>query len=103
MKIINLQPEITTLTKQGENVYTLDWGIIKKGSESNRQLTVEDFQKQRSVVKTSCGGCTKAKIVSPNTLNINYDTNLLGRILKNVYIFDGEEKVTIKMIGKIEN
>ena len=102
MKITNPQPLMTTLKQQEENVYTLDWGTIKKGSESNRQLTVEDYQSKNLVTKASCG-CTKPKMIKPNMLNIKYNTNLLGRILKSVYIFDDEEKVTIKMIGKIEN
>ena len=100
MKITNLQPQLTSLTKQDENNYTLDWGTIKKGSDRNRQLQLDSMQSQNATARTSCGGCTSAKITD-NVLNINYNTNLLGRILKYVYIYDAEEKTTIKLIGNI--
>jgi len=100
MEIINLN-DSTTLTKQSETDYTLDWGTVKKGSDRNRQLKLEDLKSNNITIRTSCGGCTKATIIKDNILNINYNTNLLGRILKSVYIFDNGEKTTIKLNGKV--
>lgn len=99
MKISNLKPENSTLTKTEENFYELDYGTIKKGADPNQRLSIEET-KGKLKTKVSCGGCTRAKLTD-NILSIWYNTNLLGRVNKFVYIFEGDKKTTIKLTGKI--
>lgn len=99
MKISNLKPEKSTLTKTEDNFYELDYGTIKKGADPEQRLSIEETEGKLKT-KVSCGGCTKAK-VTYNILAIWYNTNLLGRINKFVYLFEDDKKTTIKLTGKI--
>lgn len=100
MKITNLKPEMSTLTKTDALNYTLDYGTIPHKSDPNLKLEITEFE-QKPKVKVSCGGCTTARL-SENILNITYDTSLLGRINKYVYLFEGETKTTIKLTGRVQ-
>jgi|AntRauTorckE6833_2_1112554.scaffolds.fasta_scaffold11025_2 hypothetical protein len=100
MKLENLKPEMSTLTKIDNLNYNLDFGDIKHKSDPDLKLKFETDSEDIKV-KTSCGGCTKAW-VKDNMIFINYNTSLLGRILKHVYIFEGENKIDIKLTGKIK-
>lgn len=100
MKISNLKPENSTLTKTEENFYELDYGTIKKGADPHQKLSLEEVEGALKA-KVSCGGCTKAKVVD-NILTVWYNTNLLGRINKFVYLFEGDKKTTIKLKGNIQ-
>lgn len=99
MKISNITPEIAELNKVTENSYTLDYGIIKKGTSTHITLQLEDYTKELKA-KVSCGGCTKAKIEN-NQLKIWYNSSLYGRINKYVYLFEGHTKTDIKLTGNI--
>lgn len=99
MTFKNLKPEMATLTKVDDVTYRLDYGDIKYGSDSDLKLEIET-EAQKLSVKVSCGGCTKASI-KDNVLHINYDTKLLGRILKHVYLFEDDKKIDIRLIGKV--
>ena len=112
MKITNLNQEVAELIEQSDGTFELAFGEISKGSPSQLKLQV-DSEKGFAELKSSvsCGGCTKAshKKLSQNLYNvsISYDTNLLGRINKFVYIYyilKGEkesQKKIIKLTGKI--
>lgn len=99
MKITNLKTENSTLIKVEDNSYELNYGTIKKGADPNQKLSVEEIEGKLKT-KVSCGGCTKAKLTD-NILSIWYNTNLLGRINKFVYLFENDKKTTIKLTGKI--
>lgn len=99
MKITNLKPEMSTLEKVDNLNYNLDYGVIKKGSDPNLKIYLEDFS-DTIRVKASCGACTKINLKN-NVLNINYNTNLSGRILKKVYIFEKDKTIKIHLKGKI--
>jgi formate dehydrogenase assembly factor FdhD len=99
MTIKNLKPGMSTLIKKSDVEYSIDFGNIKKGSDPDLKLSLEtESEKLRTSV--SCGGCAKATI-NNNVLQINYNTELLGRILKSVYVFEDEQKTTIKLLGQV--
>jgi len=102
MKITNLTEAKVKLTED-----TLDYGKIKKGSNTTFQLLIEENEPISFVKNKNCG-CFKVKGSNEDgkiKLDFTYDSNLLGEFNKPINIFynhEGVEKrVTIKVKGNV--
>lgn len=104
--------DITVLKQTEEGKYELDYGTITKGKEVKIELEFNPgIIMTKFFAKPSCGGCTTVKVTYAKEnkagIFIEYNTNLLGRINKFVYLFyEGkdkkEHKLEVKLTGKIE-
>ena len=108
IKIENKNPEKIKLFQDMVDSYMADYGNLKKGSDSNFTVRLTSEQPFKDIkVRTSCGSCTKAKhaVINETTVDINiwYDSTKLGRIIKSVKFTAQEQKVEIKIRGRIDN
>lgn len=111
-KLIKTSEDLTALNKVEADKYELDYDTIKKDTEVKIELEfMPELSMTKFFVKPSCGGCTKAKATYVKEdkagIFIEYDTKLLGRINKYVYLFYEDKdrksyKIEIKLTGKIE-
>lgn len=113
MKTLRKTSEDITVLKQVEDSkYELDYGTTTKGKEVKIELEFSpNVTMTKFFAKPSCGGCTTVKVTYAKEnkagIFIEYNTNLLGRISKFVYLFyEGtdkkQHKIQIKLTGKIE-
>lgn len=111
-KLSKTSEDITVLKQTEDSKYELDYNTITKGKEVKIELEFNpEVKMNRFFAKPSCGGCTTVKVTYAKEnkagIFIEYNTNLLGRINKFVYLFyedtdRKEHKIEIKLTGKIE-
>ena len=109
MNIENLTPEKSTLTKEGELKYTLDYGDIPR--DSNRDLRIKATTEEKFIyfaISAGCGGCTKVSQEKITQKEYNATINYFkeGQFSRKVYINFREEngrlkKVDINLKGRV--
>lgn len=112
MELLNNTKDNTSYLSGNGFEYTLDYGEIKKGANGVLDLYISFDKTLVDIrVSVSCGGCTKARIVTQNikdaNIQVEYDTTILGNINKKVYITYSTEdaknkRVNINLKGNVK-
>lgn len=106
MHIKNQTPNVASLSEnvvQGKVEYTLDYGNLKKGQNTQLELlipnAIHDF------TKVGCPSCTKAKstqIGNDISLEISYDSKIIGGIQKTVIVtLKNKTNIIFKLRGNV--
>ena len=94
---------------------TIDYGIIRKGSDGERTLTVSNKGNAPLVLSNCAGscGCTvptcPREPIMPNrsaTISIKYDTNRSGPFSKMITIFSNDPQKTstvVRITGEVKD
>lgn len=112
MRIENTTPEIGNFTKASETQYLIDYGVIKKNSNSIMILKLTNTEPIEDLkVSVSCGGCTKATIAKKEDnggeVHVSYKTSILGGINRKAFIKFREKgktketSIVISLKGKV--
>lgn len=107
IKIKKLTGENVSITQDGHFSYLADYGFQQRGFDSNFQVQLETEEKISKINARGSCGCvtvTKEKISDHQyNIKVHYDSKLLGRILKTVWIGVNEEKLEVKLRGSVRN
>lgn len=107
IEIKKLSGENVKLTRDTHFSYIADYGFQTRGFDSNFTVEVKSEEDIKDfLARGSCGCVTVKKDKLDNfryNLKIRYDSNLLGRIIKTVWININGDKWEIKLRGSVRN
>lgn len=107
IEIKKLSGENVKLTRDTHFSYIADYGFQARGFDSNFMVEIKSEEEIKDFLARGSCGCVTVKKdkVDKNSYNlkIHYDSKLLGRIIKTVWININGDKWEIKLRGSVKN